>query len=69
MRIRVDGALCSGHGRCYAVAPDVYAPDDEGYNAFRDTIVEIAPELEEQAQRGIANCPEAAISIIDGGNA
>jgi len=31
MRIKVDEELCTGHGRCYALAPDVYAPDDRGH--------------------------------------
>ena len=31
MKVRVDEALCVGHGRCYALAPDVFAPDDFGH--------------------------------------
>ena len=36
MRISVNSELCNGHGRCYTVSPDVYAPDDDGYCADRD---------------------------------
>jgi ferredoxin len=63
MRIRVDEALCTGHGRCYALAPDVYAPDDHG----RCELVhaEVPSELEEQAKLGVDNCPERAITVID----
>ena len=31
MRLVVDAAKCSGHGRCYTVAPDLLEADDEGF--------------------------------------
>ena len=61
MRIAIDSAACVGHGRCYALAPDVYAPDDRGHCELLMT--EVLPELEAQARAGEANCPERAISI------
>ncbi|MCJ7436677.1 MAG: ferredoxin [Acidimicrobiia bacterium] len=61
MRIAVDEATCVGHGRCYALAPDVYAPDDRGHCELLMT--DVPPELEAQARAGEANCPERAISI------
>jgi len=36
MKITVDAELCSGQGRCYVVAPDLFSPDDEGFCAQRD---------------------------------
>ncbi len=30
-RVEIDTDRCSGHGRCYTLAPQVFAPDDEGY--------------------------------------
>ena len=30
-RVRVDAALCVGHGRCYVLAPDVFGEDDRGH--------------------------------------
>lgn len=61
MRITVDTDACTGHGRCYALAPDVYAPDDRGHC---ELLVEDVPsELEEQARAGAVNCPERAITI------
>ena len=42
MRISVDAEQCNGHGRCYTVSPEVYAPDDEGYCADRGRSREIA---------------------------
>jgi ferredoxin len=61
VRIAVDEAACVGHGRCYALAPDVYAPDDRGHCELLMT--DVPPELEEQARAGEVNCPERAISI------
>jgi ferredoxin len=62
MRIRVERAKCVGHGRCYVLAPDVFEDDERGHCVV--TKEELAPELEEQAQRGQQNCPEHAISLL-----
>ena len=65
MRVRVDRAKCVGHGRCYVLAPEVFADDERGHCVVR---VEGLPgELEPQARLGEANCPEGAISLEAGG--
>ncbi|HKE75695.1 MAG TPA: ferredoxin [Acidimicrobiales bacterium] len=61
MKVRIDPELCSGHGRCYSLAPDVYGADDEGYGAV--LAAEVPAGLEEQARQGARNCPERAITI------
>jgi len=61
MRVRVDGRRCVGHGRCYALAPEVYADDERGHCVAPAT--ELPRELEAQARRGAENCPEHAISV------
>jgi len=61
MRIRVDRDKCVGHGRCYAIAPEVYSDDERGHCV--PPAVAIARDLEAQARRGADNCPEHAISI------
>jgi ferredoxin len=63
VKVRVDTDLCVGHGRCYALAPDVFGADDYGHC---EIIVE-SPEgaLVDQARLGVDNCPERAISIED----
>ena len=63
MKVTVDGEACTGHGRCYALAPDVYAPDDRGHCEI--LVDDVSPDLEEQARAGEANCPERAITISD----
>jgi ferredoxin len=59
----VDKALCSGHGQCAAVAPDVYALDDDGFNADAGRTVDIVEGKESAAQDGARGCPESAISL------
>lgn len=56
--------LCTGHGRCYALAPEVYGADDEGYCVVLES--EIPAHLIDQANLGARNCPEDALSVVDG---
>jgi ferredoxin len=63
MRIIVDHEVCSGHGRCAAVAPSVYSLDESGYSAITET--DVAAGDEDAARSGANNCPERAITIVD----
>lgn len=63
MRIEVDQAACTGHGRCYTLAPEVFEADDDGYCAT--VAVDVPADLESQARRGAAACPERAIKILE----
>ena len=64
MRISVNVEQCNGHGQCYTVSPEAYAPDDEGYCADRGRIREIPAGLEDAARTGARACPEGAITIM-----
>ena len=61
MRLRIDADACTGHGRCYVLAPEVFEPDDEGHSV--GLYDEVPDELVDKAQLAAANCPESAISI------
>lgn len=62
MRVHVDEERCEGHGRCYALAPLVFEPDDLGNGkAVGDGAV--PPDEEDRARLAAANCPEVAITI------
>jgi ferredoxin len=61
VRIDVDPERCTGHGRCWSVAPEVYEADDDGYCATRS--LDVPAELEEAARRGATSCPERAITL------
>ncbi|MDP1795381.1 MAG: ferredoxin [Acidimicrobiales bacterium] len=62
MRIILDNERCQGHGRCYNLAPDLFAPDDDGYAVV---LVEgdLDPEQLAQANLAAANCPEYALTV------
>jgi ferredoxin len=62
MKVHVDEERCEGHGRCYALAPAVFEPDDLGDGkAIGDGTV--PPGEEDRARLAAANCPEQAITI------
>ncbi|MBV8950783.1 MAG: ferredoxin [Actinobacteria bacterium] len=62
-RVTVDPDLCVGHGRCYALAPEVFDADDDGHCVIRHEVVD--GELEVKARVGADNCPELAITVED----
>ena len=63
MKITLDSSKCHGHGRCYALAPDVFDSDDLGQAVLLLDGAEVPPELESAAQRAADNCPEYAITV------
>ncbi|HMD45589.1 MAG TPA: ferredoxin [Acidimicrobiales bacterium] len=63
MKIVLDSQRCTGHGRCYSLAPELFDSDERGHS------VVLAPEvpagLEAQARTAADNCPESALTIVD----
>ncbi|MCB0963728.1 MAG: ferredoxin [Acidimicrobiales bacterium] len=64
MHIAYDREKCQGHGRCYALAPELFDADDEGYSVVLVS-GELSPEQVAQAQLAADNCPEYAITLED----
>ncbi len=62
MRVTIDPELCTGHGRCYSLAPEVFEPDDRGLGRVVVT-AELPPELDKAARLAAANCPESAVKV------
>ena len=62
MKIQLDNAKCQGHGRCYALAPDLFESDDEGYAVLK-VEGEVAADREDDAILAADNCPEYAITV------
>jgi ferredoxin len=64
MRVSIDQDRCTGHGRCYSLAPGVFTDDELGAGTvIGDGEV---PVNEEQAARGAQlACPERAITVVD----
>ncbi len=61
MRVICNVELCQGHGRCEAMAPEVYQLDANGYLVA--PVIEVPPGLEEQARIGAESCPEGILVI------
>lgn len=61
MKIHIDRSLCSGHGRCYSLVPELFSPDEAG-NGFA-TEEDLTPEQVKSAEIAVQNCPEQAISL------
>ena len=65
MKVQINSGRCQGHGRCYDIAPGLFGDDDEGYGTVRrDGIV--PPGEEPEARLAAANCPERAVSLLEG---
>lgn len=65
MKVIVDPEGCTGHGRCWTNAPDVYTLDSNGYNAVLGVPIDVPPDKEEAARLGVRTCPERAITILE----
>jgi ferredoxin len=61
VRIVLDTELCTGHGRCYSLAPELFDADDEGHSVL--LVPEVPEGQESQAWLAAQNCPERCISI------
>jgi ferredoxin len=62
MKIRIDDERCEGHGRCYALAPQLFEPDDIG-NSVVTGDGTVAGTDEASARLAAQNCPEQAVII------
>jgi ferredoxin len=63
VRIVLDSDLCTGHGRCYSLAPELFTSDDRGHSVLLSP--EVPAGLEDKAKTAVDNCPESCISIED----
>lgn len=62
MKIILDSDKCQGHGRCYALAAELFDADDEGYSVLLVT-GDVPADQEDHARAAADNCPEYAITI------
>jgi ferredoxin len=65
VKIRVDNAKCTGHAQCYAVDPDLFPIDDDGYSILKPR--EVRPGDESATREGVAACPEQALILEQDG--
>lgn len=63
MKVRLDRARCAGHAMCYAVDPDLFPIDDEGFSMLEAHDVD--PTDVDTVRHGVAACPELALILED----
>lgn len=64
MKYVVDAALCSGHGLCYSLEPEVFRSDEDGMNADAGGTVDVPEHMHHLVRRGADSCPESAIVVV-----
>ena len=64
MKLLIDADRCQGHGRCYDLAPDLFGEDGDGYGVVLGD-GRVPPGREEDARLAEANCPEAAVELVE----
>jgi ferredoxin len=64
MRVQIDPGRCQGHGRCYDLAPDLFAADEDGYGTVPGDGA-VPAGREDDARLAQANCPEDAV-VLEG---
>lgn len=59
----VDRERCQGHLRCVMAAEEVFSADDMGHAEVQ--LDPVPAELEDAVRRAVANCPEAALKLVE----
>lgn len=65
MKIVHDADACTGHGRCYLLAPELFEDDEYGHGLVKGDGTITADQLS-AARKAVDSCPERAITIVDG---
>ena len=63
MRLRIDSERCTGHGRCYDLAPSLFGDDEQGYG--RVLVDEPNASQLAAARLAVNSCPERAVILED----
>ncbi len=66
MKLNIDATRCDGYGVCAQIAPDIFKLDEWGY-AFLGEDENFEHEEIELIQQAVADCPRAAIAVIEPG--
>jgi ferredoxin len=65
VRITVHADRCTGHGRCYILAPELLDCDDEGFVTLRGQTMDVPDAQLTAARDAVAGCPEQAVELVD----
>jgi ferredoxin len=61
MKLQVDVPRCMGNARCWAVAPELFELNDDGY--LDTELVDVPVDQEDAARNAVDSCPEQIISV------
>lgn len=61
-KLRVNPILCTGHGLCAELLPELIALDEWGYPFLSDEPV--SRELRPLARRAVTDCPALALMLV-----
>lgn len=61
-KLRVNPILCTGHGLCAELLPELIALDEWGYPLLSDEPV--SRELRPLARRAVTDCPALALMLV-----
>lgn len=62
-RVEVDFDACESNALCEAMAPDMFAIDDDDFLQVADPTV--TEENRARAAQAVAACPKSALRIVD----
>jgi len=60
-KLRVNPIVCSGHGLCAELLPELISLDEWGYPVIADRAV--PPRLAREARRAVTDCPALALRL------
>jgi len=63
LKVEILRDHCTGHGRCFDLAPEVFGENELGEGFVK--VEDIPANLRDLALEGVVNCPEQAIRIIE----
>lgn len=60
--LEIDQNACTGHGRCYDLAPEAFEPDEFGHGVVRAAA---SPDADRDSiDMAVQACPESAIRYV-----
>jgi ferredoxin len=62
-RLSIDPDVCTGHGRCFDLAPQLFEPDAAGLGTV--VVGDVPADLIDAAHRAVMSCPERAITLTE----
>lgn len=61
LQVQIDRTMCSGHGVCAELLPELLELDEWGYPLMPSGPV--PPSLEKHARRAVTGCPALALRL------